>query len=239
MRRGFSAHVRILLCCIRRCVALLTLAVLACGCAHEMPLAKGQGKIDTSGNALALLYVKISNINNPNYQPKLDEAVIVRGNDRGTASDMFKPGDPYKSEDNKYNEYLLNFSIEPGDHLFRWLNATIYVPLLFSAHCPIYLNMKLDPKPNTVVYLGHLEALIRPKKDGEESNLPLVPLIDQALAGFSTGRLDATVTDNFDNDMNLFYSQFPGLRNVAIEKMILPTWANTTNKHDGVVSAIR
>jgi len=49
-------------------------------------------------------------------------------------------------------------------------------------------------------------------------------LIDQAVAGFSTGTFDVVVEDKYDEDMKLFISEYPALQNTKVEKSILPQW---------------
>jgi hypothetical protein len=52
----------------------------------------------------------------------------------------------------------------------------------------------------------------------------VLPLIDQAVAGFSDGTFDVVFSDNYDGDMGRFISKFPALNNVPVEKAILSQW---------------
>ncbi len=215
---------------------MLCLAFVMCSCAgQKTALTKGQENLNVSEKSIALLFVRISNENKPNYQLKLENANIPP---LAKAGDTFgnwmqylvKIDNPYKSEPDKYNEYLLTFHLEPGSHYFRWLSAEYTAFPVISAHCIIYLNMKLEIKPKSVIYLGHIDAVVRKKNDGEETNISIFPLIDQAAAGLSTGVLEVAVTDKYDDDLKLFYSEFPGLKHQSIEKSILPQWANAKNE---------
>lgn len=51
-----------------------------------------------------------------------------------------------------------------------------------------------------------------------------VELKDKSIVGFSAGTIDVFVKDKFDEDMKLFASEYPGLKNARIDKTILPQW---------------
>lgn len=215
----------------RQLIALILVCSL-CSCAKNMALTKGQDNVDVSKQSIALLSVKISNKNRPGFQPKLDNALIVLGNSVGTREYMHKIDNYYSKKDNEYYEYFLSFKLDPGVYHFRWLAAEYFG--IIMAGCNIHLNMKKEIKPNSIVYLGHIDAVIREKlNDEENSNCPLLPLIDQAVAGFSNGVLDVTISDKFEYDINIFKSEYPGLNGATIEKSILPPWANVENKYIG------
>jgi hypothetical protein len=223
--------------CIKWALVFLILIFSLSGCSvSHMALTNGKSIIDTSSKSIALLSVKISNKNKPGYQPSLDHAFIVPKDNPSTIpmarrKYMFIADDPYRSEPDSYKEYLLSFSLEPGIHYFNYLAMVYNVPLLLSARCDIYLNMKKDIRPNSVVYLGHVDAVIREKKNGEETNCGIFPLIDQATVGFSSGFLEVKISDDYEDDVKLFKTAYPGLNNVVIEKLILPPWRNINNKY--------
>lgn len=107
------------------------------------------------------------------------------------------------------------------------------VPLLMRAVCVLPLNSKIDIKPNSVVYLGHIDAVIRKRKGMSEQRAgALVPLIDNAVAGFSNGTFDVAINDEYNADMKLFQTQFPALSKVNVKKDILPPWVRPTPKKE-------
>jgi hypothetical protein len=55
------------------------------------------------------------------------------------------------------------------------------------------LHEDLDVEPNSVVYLGQVDATAVERKDGELRAGPVIPLIDQAATGFSGGTWDISV----------------------------------------------
>ena len=53
---------------------------------------------------------------------------------------------------------------------------------------------------------------------------PLLPLIDQAAAGFSGGTWTVTVSDSAPHDVEEFKAAFPALARTPIEDDALPPW---------------
>jgi hypothetical protein len=70
--------------------------------------------------------------------------------------------------------------------------------------------------------VGHVWATVRERQDNEFKAGPVVPLIDQAVAGASGGTFDVETTDEFATDEAAFRSKFPALAGVEMAKAILP-----------------
>jgi hypothetical protein len=62
------------------------------------------------------------------------------------------------------------------------------------------------------------------RKDGELRAGPLIPLIDQAVTGFSGGTWNVAVSDRFDQDMTEFRTDFPVLEKADAQEDVLPPW---------------
>ncbi len=89
----------------------------------------------------------------------------------------------------------------------------------------------IELKPNKIVYLGRIEAVIRERKnDGELRAGPVVPLLDQAVTGFAGGTFDINVYDNYDKDIALFKQIYPLLNKYTVEKAVLPQWKKPTEE---------
>jgi hypothetical protein len=195
-------------------VALLTLT----GCAGSLGLTKGQTTIDTSSKSLILLPVTVSNQNKPGYQPDLVDAYLKLAND----SQVINTKDAvFKEDKDKSKDYLMSFSLQPGTYTLEKIMGSYKIPLLLKAWCEIPLNQTFEVKPNSVVYLGHVAATIVERKGEEERAGGLLPLLDQAMAGFSTGTFVINITDNYDNDMANYRAEFPGLKDTKVEKAVL------------------
>jgi hypothetical protein len=206
-------RLKILLCII--------CSVTLFGCAGKLGLVKGQASIDTSSKSLVLLPVTVSNQNRPGYQPDLVGAYLKMGADSqhiGTKDAVFK------EDKDKSKDYLMSFSLEPGTYTLANIVGAYRIPLLVKAWCLIPLNKTFEVKANSVTYLGHVTATIVERKGDEERAGGLVPLMDQALAGFSNGTFVIDIADSYDRDIANYRSEFPGLTNAKIEKAVLPQW---------------
>jgi hypothetical protein len=195
------------------------LAAFLSGCANNMALSKGQTGIETSGKALVLVPVTVSNQNKPGYQPDLANAFFSGGdNPRFNVKDGL-----YKEEKGKSKEYLLSFYLAPGYYTLDRIVGTYRIPLLLKAWCEIPMKAGFEVKPDTVSYLGHVTAtIVERKDDSQERAGGLIPLLDQSVAGFSTGTFNIDISDRYDEDIAKYVSQFPGLKGVTIGKTILP-----------------
>ncbi len=210
-------------------IPLLILTFLMGGCARDMALNKAQHQIDLSSKSIALLSVKISNQNKPNYQLGLSSVFICPGNTGCVGSGIYLPGPPYKREINRYNEYLLSFDLDAGSNYLDCI-FTDYQSVFYKASTLLPINLSTDIKPHSVVYLGHMDVVLREKKADSEVRAGLFPLIDAAVVGFTSGTFDVAVKDRFDEDVKLFASEYPSLQNVKIVKALLPQWIRPENR---------
>jgi hypothetical protein len=191
------------------------------GCAGNLGMVKGQTTIDTSTKSLVLLPVTVSNQNKPGYQPDLTDAFLALGADTqriGTKDALFK------EEKDKSKDYLMSFSLQPGTYTLERIVGMYKIPMLIRASCQIPLKKSFEVKPNSVLYLGHVTATIVERKSDEERAGILIPLLDQAVAGFSTGTFVVDIADRYDSDIANYRSEYPGLTNAKIEKAVLSQW---------------
>jgi hypothetical protein len=219
-----------------RLLFVLCLFFAVAGCSgHQMALTKGQPSIDVAKKSIALLSVKISNQHKPNYQLDIMGALICPQSERcghGSVKHFHKIQIPYriKSVENSFNEYLLSFELESGTHNFHSIGAAYdHFPITGGGSVP--LNFKLKMKSNSITYLGHLDVVMRERKNDSEVRAGRIgPLLDQnPVVGASSGTYDVVVEDKFDEDMKLFISEYPVLQKVRVEKSILPQWIRPEN----------
>lgn len=216
-----------------RLVLILCLALMVAGCAgHKMALAKGQSGKDIANKSIALLSVKVSNRNVPKCQPDITGALLCPQSETCSRPLPFfhKTEEAYKSVEGSFKEYLLSFDLDPGTYDLRWIGAR-YSNILVEAGGKVPLDMKIDFLPNKIVYLGHLDVVLREKNNDNETRAgSLFPLIDQAAAGFSSGTFDVVVEDKYDEDMMAFVSEYPVLRDIKVERSLLPKWTRPENR---------
>jgi hypothetical protein len=212
-------------------VPFLVFILFLCGCAHNMAINKEQREIDPSGRSIALLSVKISNQNKPTFQLDLWGVCICPGFEScRTLPNWHKADESYKSEKDKYKDYLLSFDLNAGTHNIHLLSFCYKIPLLLYACAEVPIDLNVETKPNSIVYLGHLDIALRERKSDDEERAALLPLIDAAIVGFSTGTFDVIVEDRYDEDIKRFISEYPALQNSKIEKNILPQWIRPENR---------
>jgi hypothetical protein len=190
-----------------------------------MALTKGQKSIDVSKKSIALLSAKVSNQHHPKFPLSLVGCYI----NTGTDNNRYMTNEAFKREEDGFKEYWLSFELDPGINTFEKI-GTMYNIFVVAASSFPSLNLEADIKPNSVLYLGHIDIMLRERKSDNEERAGLFPLIDAALVGFSTGTFDISVDDRFDEDMKTFMSEYPALQNVKVEKSILPQWIRPENR---------
>ena len=80
-------------------------------------------------------------------------------------------------------------------------------------------------------YIGHIEATIEERIDDKLLRAGFViPLIDQAVTGASGGTFVVKITDLFENDIQLFQTEYPYLAQHQIKNSILPQWNQPTEE---------
>jgi len=207
--------------------ASLVLSVMASGCATVMPMAFSENAAapPAAGKVTFLMTLTSRNVYKPSYQPKL----LVVNVERPNASDSkdrfnFKMDDSGRAESEAPqtgNNYLIRMQLDQGEYLVRGftsfnhgflINATFFAPL----------HGKLQVVAPGVYYLGHVDTTVRERVGGEFTAGAPIPLIDQAVSGASGGTFDVSVTDGWQIDGPRFLAAFPGLRQIAVRKMVLP-----------------
>ena len=200
------------------------------GCAsHGMALNKGQAEIDVSKKSIALMTARISNRYKPKYQLDIVTTYICpspQADCSRSYDNIYKTNGSclVNSMEDSFNEYLLSFELESGTYYLDGMGA-LYSSLLITGGGIVPLHLQLDIKPNSVVYLGHLDIVMRERNNDNEMRAGrMFPLIDQATIGTSSGTFDVVVEDNFEEDVKLFIPEYPALQKVKIEKALLPQW---------------
>jgi len=217
-----------------RLLFILCLPFCMTGCGHNMALTKGQTGIEVTKSSIALLSVKISNQNKPNYQLDIMGALICPQSEscgHGSVKSFHKTKSDNRinSVENSFNEYLLSFELESGSYNLHSIGAAYdHFPITGGGSVP--LNYKVEIKPQSIIYLGHLDVILRERKNDSEVRAgSVVPLVDQAVVGASSGTYDVVAEDKFEEDMKLFISEYPALKNVKVEKAVLPPWIRPEN----------
>lgn len=208
-------------------VITLVVALFASGCATPTKMAfQGDAKSIPAGmGPVFLMTATLKNFYKPSYQPEM-LVVNVEKPDAKNSEDRFNftVDDQSKTTTNapeSGNTYFARMELAKGDYIIRGItgsSGTFPVRGMFFA--PLHVNLKSTT--SGVYYLGHVDATVRERKENEFKAGPPIPLIDQAVTGFSGGTFDIEITDLFDKDVSEFKSRFPLLRDVTIQKAIMP-----------------
>ena len=204
------------------------LALSGCG-GLNMALTKDQAALDMGDNGVVLATVRISNQYKTGYQPEIILA-HVRQSAPGAESFNFKvKDDPFNEVKDQYNDYLLSFNLKPGEYTLSDLWGR-YHSLLINAHCVANIKAPFKVKQGSVSYIGNFQATIVERKGDEERAGSVIPLIDQAAAGFSGGTFVLKTEDHYDADVASYKQAYPALRGVNIEKSVVETAQKAAQK---------
>lgn len=192
-----------------------------------MPLSDDAAKLDPT-KPIYLMSVTIKNDYKPRWQPNL--LAVVLETDSGTAKPQqmaFRMDSQGRlapsTEEDSTTTYLVRFTTEGSPHIVRGFNA---MGSAFPVHGSYFvpLHAPLPATAGGTYYLGSVKAVIRERQGAEFRAGPLIPLIDQAVAGASTGTFDVEITNAYADDVIRFRKTFAALKDVEIHDAVLPAW---------------
>ena len=204
---------------------VLLLAVLFTGCVStkNMPLqSAGLEEKAAPENSILFGKIRVNNINKPGHQPKLT-SVVVEENGK---SQVFANPTLLSESREEGKDYFFSIDSAPGKANIKTINFFRQVPLLVMAMAQLQLETEIEVPENKIVYLGNIDASIKPRQEGQPRAGSVIPLIDQAVAGFSNGAFEVTVSDNSEEDLKAFLKQFPYMQDKEVVKSILPSWTH-------------
>jgi len=204
------------------CLILLIHGIfLLSGCVSWEPMALDEdiNKLDISKESVALLTLKISNQNKKDYQPDLERVELRSTEDMKYYA--FQEMEYCNIVENEFNEYIISLQLPPGEYEFiQFYGSSRKLLIHGQFYCKFTEKFKLEQ--NKIVYLGHIDTIIRKKKNEDEISAGfLLPLIDQAVTGFSDGTFEVNIHDNYENDIKMIKQKYPCIENYKIEKMVL------------------
>jgi len=206
------------------CIIMIGIFLSGCVTNRNMALNKKVTQLDISKESIALLTLRTSNAYRPTCQPFADRVTIRTNGKEQSESYTYDIGLPYKKVSKEFNEYLISIQIAAGDYMIDKIIGFV-LPYYVNGNCgnfTVPVNASFRIQPNTIVYIGQIEATNRERKDDNELRAGLLlPLIDQALAGYYTGTFDIKIYDNFEEDVVLFSKEYPLITTQKIERLLL------------------
>lgn len=203
----------------------LTAVLLVSGCATPTKMAFLEDSDQVSKTKPTfLMTATLRNSYRTSFQPKLIfvpvERAVVRGAEDRINFTMDKKAKNESDSAIEGSSYLLRMELDPGEYIIRGLTSLGRAfPINGFFFAPVHAKL-ISAEPG-VFYIGHIEATVRERKDEEFKAGPSIPLIDQAIAGASTGTFDIEISDQWEKDGPKFLAKFPVLNGVNVQKRIL------------------
>lgn len=208
-------------------LALIT-AFAFSGCATET----GMARLETSESVtkstvpVYLMAVTLKNTLVPAYQPKLVALEVMqiagRNSHKILLFNVDTAGRAESLSPTVGNNYLLRFQLQPGKYVILGLKS-IGQSMFTAADFYTPLDYKLTVTGTGVRYLGHVDAVVRARKGDEfRASAAALPSTEQREIGSYGGTFDVEVSDRWDSDSVRFTTAFPALKDVKVEKAILP-----------------
>lgn len=208
------------------------LAVLACcatgGCATVNPMAfdNKASAVDVSSKSVALMVIDVHRTDESRFQPAPSVVYVEKPNAQSKEErqnfKLDKKLDVVKTEDG-HTVYLARMALAPGPYkLMAVFGMASAFPVNGAFQVPLVTDFNLQP--GAVVYLGRVTATLRPRQDGEFRAGPLLPLIDQRVAGMSNSTWDVAIEDHSDADLALFRQNFKAVESASVVKALLPAY---------------
>ncbi len=209
--------------------ASLSLALFFAGCASP----RGMATLDDAASGpkptknVYLLTVTLRNTHTPAYQPKLNAVKIAKITGPENYKTLnFEADLVSRSESNRAeigSNYLLRLEMEPGEYvimgLTSWGQAMIMTGDFFT---PLGIHLTVPASTPGIRYLGHIDAVVRARKDNEFRACTTLPTHEQRLTGAYNGTFDVAITDQWDTDSVKYKTKFPALKDAKVTKAILP-----------------
>ncbi len=204
----------------RKVMATILIGIILTGCAGKRPMAlrSFKGESDLNDTSIGLFTLRTTNEYKPSFQPAVKWVEIVPS-DSGKGK-KFKVEKPYRSVKKQFYEYLISVNLKPGTYYVGMVMGRSK-KVLISAFFEFDVGARFDIPQSSVVYLGHVDMINRKRKEGEPRSGSVIPLLDQAVAGYSGGTFDVVITDRRDNDIPVFLQKYPFLKGVSIETKIM------------------
>jgi hypothetical protein len=114
-------------------------------------------------------------------------------------------------------------ALEPGVYRLSQLQShAIFFPLI--AHFVTFIEHDFTVPPTGVIYLGNIHANVRSREKGDPPAGGAASVIAQEVSGAHSGTFDVVISDQSERDLAEFRNRFPALKNVQVQKAILPPY---------------
>ena len=206
-------------------LAILALLVGLTGCASFSPMALNSSSktVDVSSKSVLLMTLDVFRTDGSRHHPnpKFINFEKPNGTDKAEIK-TFKLDDSDSLESKAGRDvYLLSVDLEPGQYKLTGITGDANA-FPFHGFFFVPLLMDVSIQKNAVTYIGRVKAELRPRQGNEFRAGGVIPLIDQAVSGVSTGTFDIAVEDFSQEDIPFFRATYPALTKTEIHTDFLP-----------------
>jgi len=203
--------------------AIAGLVLTGCATVNPMAFNEKSTAIDTREKSIVLMTVDVSRNDKSRFVP---EPFVIRLEKPNAQSKEERQNftfakDADALQENGHSVYLVRLALAPGDYKLQNVSGMASAfPIVGSFNVPLSLDLKVAP--GSVTYVGRVRATLRERVGNEFRAGPVIPLIDQSIAGMSGGTWDVSIEHLEQKDLALFRSRYPVLNNVSIAATPLP-----------------
>jgi hypothetical protein len=209
---------------LRSFAALLCCALGGCATVNHMAFDKKSNSVDVASKSVVLMTIDVSRPDKSRFEPVPFVVNIEKPNAQSKQErqnfKIDKDADTIKTEDG-HTVFLARMALEPGPYkLVAVTGMARAFPINGFFQVPLITEFNLQP--GSIVYVGRVTATLRSRESGEFRAGPLLPLIDQAIAGMSNSTWDVKIDDRSDTDLALFRQTFKAVESASVVKSPLP-----------------
>ena len=203
-------------------MGLFILIISGCATVHEMGVKKADQKVNLNNQGMVLMSIEVDNQYKPDYQPQI-MVVNIETPDAESKKDRhnFKTDMEGIITSSHGTRYLMRMKLQPGEYIARAALCQYYA-LFLMATCQIPIHGEFKVNAGEITYLGRVSATMRERHGDEFRAGPVIPLIDQAVTGFSSSTFDVVISDQQKEDLRAFTENFSALKSEDIKISILP-----------------
>ncbi len=206
-------------------IGILGLLFGGCATPTKMPALSKAAPVAKDSPPVYLVSVTFKNTSSDRYQPKLLVAHVEKEGAKAKADRLnFTPdkaGQQDSDDPARGNTFYMRLQTPPGRYSLVALTG-LSRKFPFNGFCTAPVLADLPAEAAGFVYLGHVEATVRPRQGDEFRAGPVLPLLDQSVTGFSGGTFDIRIEDRWEVDESEYRSRFPALAQAEVRKNILP-----------------
>lgn len=209
---------------------LLVFAVIISGCATTTQKALGEAgrTLDLNDGSILLFTVSLKNNSYPNTKMTVG-SVLLSDPSGDVDSNQYKlVGKAVRNTSGTVQ--FIAIKLQTGNYKLISLNGSARGGL-FAGNFNVPIFQTLYVPIGKIMYLGRINATNRKRRNSDEVRSgSVIPVIDQAALGLSTGTFDVEILDKYDEDTLLSTNVFPALYAKKIERDILPAWQRPTRE---------